>query len=442
MDTDSTLSEAYPEHLERVRTAFDAALEAAGADGVLVAAGEPPAYFADDQHYPYRAHPYFAWWAPLLEHPGSYLYYRPGHKPLLAVSAPVDYWHINAPVPDGPWLEQLEVVSFEDPAQLRDLLPISPGRLALLGIDGNSFTSLNPVVNPPPMVARLDWHRACKSAYEVLCIRRASVVACRAHRAAEAAFHGGGSELDIHLAYLEATRQTEPDLPYPSIVALNQHGSVLHYQRRDREAPENHHSLLLDAGAGFRGYACDITRTHARRPGLFADLVAALDIEQQKLAGRVAPGMVFPELHHQAHEAVARILAQLDIVGMEPEDMIGSDVTRAFFPHGLGHLLGLQVHDVGGQLADPDGRVGAPPTDYPSLRLTRRLQEDMVITIEPGIYFIDSLLETLRQGPLRDKVNWSAIDELRRCGGVRIEDDVVVTESGNQNLSRPLLGST
>ena len=212
----------------------------------------------------------------------------------MIVLAPTDFWHINVPVPDGPWLELLEVVTVDDAAQIRELLPMSPGRLALLGVDGRLFAALNPVINPPPMVAY-------KSAYEVLCMRHASVSASRAHRAAEAAFHGGGSELDIHLAYLAACQHTEPDLPYPSIVALNAHGAVLHYQRRQRRPPETHHSLLLDAGAACRGYACDITRTHARRPGLFAELVTAVDTEQQKLADLVGPGIAFPELHRQAH---------------------------------------------------------------------------------------------------------------------------------------------
>ncbi|MCY3731473.1 MAG: M24 family metallopeptidase, partial [Rhodospirillaceae bacterium] len=106
---------------------------------------------------------------------------------------------------------------------------------------------------------------------------------------------------------------------------------------------------------------------------------------------------------------------------------------------GLGHILGLQVHDAGGRLSAPDGGVAAPPPEHPFLRLTRTLQPGFVVTVEPGLYFIPPLLEPLRNGPLARAVHWRNVDALTPYGGIRIEDDVLVTDAGSRNLSRAAL---
>ncbi len=199
-------------------------------------------------------------------------------------------------------------------------------------------------------------------------------------------------------------------------------------------------SLLIDAGCEFNGYACDITRTYAHRDDDFAGMIADLDLLQQRLCGAVRPGVAFPDLHRRTHLGVAELLASWGLVRMAAEDMVAGGVTSAFFPHGLGHLLGLQVHDVGGHMADESGTPLAPPADFPKLRFLRVLEPGHIVTIEPGIYFIDSLLAGLKSGTHAAAVNWDKLARLRSCGGIRIEDDVLVTATGCENLTRPLLG--
>jgi Xaa-Pro dipeptidase len=99
-------------------------------------------------------------------------------------------------------------------------------------------------------------------------------------------------------------------------------------------------------------------------------------------------------------------------------------------------MLGLQVHDVAGFRPAADAEPLPRPEGHPALRLTRRLEAGMVVTVEPGVYFIDSLLDRLRAGPHAGAVNWTLVDTLRACGGIRIEDDVVVTATGHENLTR------
>ncbi len=130
------------------------------------------------------------------------------------------------------------------------------------------------------------------------------------HLAAEKAFRAGGSELDIHLAFLGASRQSEADLPYGNIVALNENAATLHYQLQLPDAPPQRHSLLIDAGATCRGYASDITRTYAANPGLFASLIEGMHRLQQELCARVAPGVDWRELHLAAHLLVSQLAAR------------------------------------------------------------------------------------------------------------------------------------
>jgi len=244
------------------------------------------------------------------------------------------------------------------------------------------------------------------------------------------------------MAFLGGSRQTQAELPYGAIVALNEHGATLHYQHQEREAPppRDIHSLLIDAGCQYNGYACDVTRTYAFRDDRFAAMVADMDGLQRELCAAVRPGIAFPDLHRRTHLGIGRLLAHWGIVRMEPAAMVAAGVTAAFFPHGLGHLLGVLVHDVGGHMADDSGAALQPPPDFPRIRFLRTLEPGVVVTIEPGVYFIDSLLAGLAKGPAADTVDFALLAELRRYGGIRIEDDVLVTADGAENLTRPLLG--
>ena len=118
------------------------------------------------------------------------------------------------------------------------------------------------------------------------------------------------------------------------------------------------------------------------------------------------------------------------------EAAVAGGISSAFFPHGLGHLIGLQVHDVAGFARDERGGTTPKPEGHPYLRLTRSLQPGMVTTIEPGLYFIDMLLEELKSKPAAKDVAWKKVDAFRKFGGIRIEDDVVCTEGDPVNLTR------
>jgi Xaa-Pro dipeptidase len=435
----ASASRLYAAHVDELCRRYDRAFEASGLDAVLIGAGQAPAVYRDDQHYPYRAEALFLQWAPLLAHPGSALLYRPGKKPLLLVLEPVDYWHQAAPIPPGPWQRRLDVRVFHKPGDLRRHLPRNTKRLALLGepsqwrgleIDGRT--------NPHPLLTYLDYERACKTLWEVHCIEQATAKALAGHRAVRTAFNVGLSEFEMGLMFLAACGQTDAELPYPAIVATNRNAATLHYQHRDRRRllPGERHSLLLDAGSSFAGYASDITRTHAARRGEFATMVRDMARTQQRLCAQVRPGVSFPELQLGAFTALAELLARWELVRMSAEDMVKARIIDSFMPHGLGHLLGLQVHDVGGDLASPAGRKLPPPKRFPRLRLTRRLEPGMVVTIEPGIYFIDSLLARLKKSRHSRQVDWKKLAELHRYGGIRIEDNVLVTADGNRNLTR------
>ncbi len=195
-------------------------------------------------------------------------------------------------------------------------------------------------------------------------------------------------------------------------------------------------ALLIDAGAQHAGYACDITRTYAAAPGAFQDLIEAVDAAQRALAARVRPGTDYREIHLEAHRAIAGILVAHGLVKGTPEAAVESELTSVFFPHGIGHLLGLMVHDAGGFMAAPEGGALPKPEGHPYLRLTRRLEPGFVVTIEPGIYFIDSLLAQAKAGARGKMVDWQRVEALAPCGGIRIEDNVVAQAGAPRNLTR------
>lgn len=434
-DTHHTpLAGLYPAHVQARCAQADQALAAGGFDHLLLPSGRLRYQFLDDRAYPFAANPQFKAWLPLEQLPDSWLAYTPGHKPRLVYCQPDDYWHLPPAAPHGYWTDQFEIIVVRRPQDAAAHLPGS-GRSAILGEPDWGVAGFTPN-NPAPVLNRLHWERTVKTAYELEALRMANGRAVRGHLAAQQAFADGGSERAIHEAYLQATGHSDLDLPYDSIVGLNEHGAVLHYQYRRHDLPPAHRSLLIDAGATAAGYCADITRSHGDGDAAFQALVEGVDGVEQALCAMVRPGADYRQIHLECHRLLAGVLRDLGLVRMDPQSQLETGVSSVFFPHGVGHLLGIQVHDVAGFMAGPDGGRIEPPEGHPFLRLTRTLVEDSVVTIEPGLYFIPMLLAPLREGPHAAAVDWKQVAHLQAYGGVRIEDNVRAAADGPENLTR------
>jgi Xaa-Pro dipeptidase len=441
-DKNPALGALYPQHVETIAARHEHALAEAGAGHAVVFSGRPKYAFLDDQDYPFRANPHFVGWAPLVALPLSYIVFTPGEKPLLAYYQPHDYWHPVPGAPDGYWTSQFDVRVVHSFDAIAEHLPQKRDNCILIGeIDDPADAFGIERINPTVALNILHYARGVKTAYELECMRLASQRAAKGHVAAEAAFRDGMPEFEIHRAYCQAVSHGDNELPYGNIIALNENGAVLHYTHLQREAPSPLRSFLIDAGARVHGYASDITRTYAHGDSRFADLIARMDSLQLDIVSRIRSGVDYAGLHVETHRMIGALLVDAGLATGDPDTLLETGVTAAFFPHGLGHLLGIQVHDVGGFLENESGSTIDPPSGHPFLRLTRKLQTDMVITIEPGLYVIDMLLENLRGSAAEDHVNWQAVEWLRPFGGIRIEDDVRVLDAGSENLTRAAFAS-
>ncbi|HAA44140.1 MAG: proline dipeptidase [Halomonas sp. 54_146] len=429
----TTLFNLQREHIAHLQRAYSEILADNGLDSLAIYSGHASVHFADDHAPPFQAYGHFIHWVGLADVQHSWLVIQPGERPQLYLYAPADFWHLPTQLPKEPWVAAFDVHLCSD-----KISPPLTGNAAIIGdierLATNAQLASKAAIQPEAVVKALDELRLFKTPYEIACLREANRLAIAGHQAAQAAFIGAASELDIQLAYLAASRQRESAVPYQNIIGLNNHAGVLHYQHYDLNAPKQRYSLLVDAGRRFRGYCADITRTYAGpdAPAAFGELVTAMQGLKDELVKGIAPGVSFVALHEQMHHHLGELLVAHNLFKGSAEQAVAEGVTRAFCSHGLGHSLGLQVHDVAG-LRHPDGTPAPAPEQHPALRLTRTLRPGMVVTIEPGLYIINMLLAPLRNTSL--PINWQLVDQLAPCGGIRIEDNVAVTESGFDNLT-------
>ncbi|CDJ35957.1 prolidase, putative [Eimeria mitis] len=200
------------------------------------------------------------------------------------------------------------------------------------------------------------------------------------------------------------------------------------------------YDILVDCrlrkGGDFNGYATDITFTYPSS-GTFTEAQkaiyeAVLDA-QLAVIERMRPGVQWTELHRLAERTILKHLKALGLLVGSLEDCVAASIGSVFMPHGLGHFLGMDTHDVGGFTPS------SPPSDLPGLRYlrtTRTLEEGMCITVEPGCYFVDNLLKQAASNPSQAHLlDFTVIDKYRSVGGVRLEDDVLVTKDGVRNLT-------
>jgi len=437
-----SLDTAFAAHLATVRARTDAALAAHRYDGVAIYSGRPHEHFLDDHGSPYKANPHFLQWAPLQDAPDCFVRYLPGQRPLLVFHQPADYWHKPPAVPAGEWTREFDVQVVRQPGDARALLGAAGRRLAFLGewqpeFDAWGFAG----ANAKPLLYHLHFDRAVKTPYEIECLRQASRLGAHGHRAAAAAWRAGASEFEVHQAYCSATGLREQELPYGNIVAFGPGAAVLHYQQLQRTRDVPRRTFLIDAGAQVRGYASDITRTYCDDDAEFGAMIGAMDVLQRALCDAIRPGADYREVHLHAHWLIAAVLRESGVIGCSVETAVAEGVTSVFFPHGIGHLLGLQVHDVAGFARDVTGAEIPKPDGHPFLRLTRVLEPGFVVTVEPGLYFIDLLLDDARGTKAGAHIRWDAVARLKPFGGIRIEDDVLCTQGAPENLTRDAFAS-
>ncbi|KAK4157945.1 putative Xaa-Pro aminopeptidase [Chaetomidium leptoderma] len=408
-----------------------------------------------------------------------------------------------------PTIEQCKAATHVD-----DVRPIKDLSRALCGVfrpPGNTVYALH-----PDQVPRFEHHkgtvhidttklkpaieraRVIKTDYEIELIRRANAVSSSAHKAVLTQIKRCKNERDIlalftsHCLHHGAKQQA-----YPVIAASGANGSTLHYTDNDQPLA-GRQLVVLDAGAEWRCYASDITRTFPLR-GAFTPQAAAIhrivERMQNECIERIRPGVSFHALHlHACVVAVTELLA-LGVLHHTSSvaEIIGRGTVAAFFPHGLGHHVGLEVHDVSGRqrlLATTSASASAAATvratvagarrppkrewvnpemlaslywdavssmkkttttgavgDLPPNRVVassqgggdgrQKLEKNMVVTVEPGIYFCREYIESffLNDSAHSKYINKEELAKYWDVGGVRIEDDILVTERGYENLT-------
>jgi len=282
--------------------------------------------------------------------------------------------------------------------------------------------------------------RAVKGEEEIAEIERALRVTREMYLAGIPAVKPGVKEQEV-LALMEMVlRANGLNFSFPPIITIN--GQIFH-KTTYGDTLKKGRMLVMDSGAeSERHYAADITRSipvggkfNPRQKDIYAIVLNG----QEKAIQAIKPGVYFKEIHLLAARVMAEGLKDLGLMKGNLEEAVAQGAHALFFPHGLGHMLGLDVHDMEGL---GENYVGYDETVQRSeqfglgyLRLARKLQPGFVLTVEPGIYFIPALYEKWRkEKKFKDFINYDRAEKFLDFGGVRIEDDVLVTRDGYRLL--------
>jgi len=431
------MKKLFKEHLDSRLLKIYTLLESENLDRLYIESGKSEPYFFDDQSPPFRENPHFLYFC-LAQGENHILEIALNQKPILHLYNPKDFWHQQEDWQDLDWSVLYEIQSYDNPnlfwknAKTQHSQILSPHPQLALSAGAQNLSSR--------IMNQLNWMRLSKSPYEVDCIQKANYWASLGHLAAQNCFFEGASEFDIMLAYLGASRQRESQLPYNSIIALDQHAAILHYQNLTQE--RNGQSFLIDSGFRFRGYCSDISRTYFQESAhpIYKDICNSVTALEQTLWRSLRVGSAYSDIQEHAFQGITKILVDSEVLKCSFSEALEARIAKYFYPHGVGHGLGLQVHDIGGKQLSPDGDLAQNDELHPFLRTLRRVQENDVLTIEPGLYFIPLLLEELHDSPhCRNLINWPLVNELKSFGGVRIEDDILVTKEGPVNITREYL---
>jgi Xaa-Pro aminopeptidase len=402
---------------------------------VLIGAGEPihrPG--RDDVTYAFEAHSEY-YYLTDRNRPDGVLAFDPqdGWVDFVAPITASDRLWSGAPAedPEGPTTEALK-------AWLADR---GERRIAWLGsppADANSDTAL-----ADELRFGLSAVRRPKDAVELERMRIAQRATEAAFAAVLPAIREGTSEREAQVELeVAAFRHGAQGMAYDTIVGSGPNSAVLHVAPSSRRFQAGD-LVLIDAGAEHLGYASDVTRTYPVgdwRDSEQRELHSLVHAAEQAAIDRCRAGVEWREIHLTAALKIAEGLVGLGILRGDPDSLVASGAVWLFFPHGIGHLVGLGVRDAGGTPL-PERRDDPKP--YPNLRINLPLEAGMVVTVEPGIYFVPALLnDSENRAKHRDEVEWDRVDAMLGFGGIRIEDNVLITDDGIEVITKdiPLLG--
>jgi Xaa-Pro dipeptidase len=300
------------------------------------------------------------------------------------------------------------------------------------------------------LLPAMDAARGVKDEYEIRMIRQANKVSALAHRSILERISKMKNESEIEGLFLDTCiSHGARNQAYQIIAASGPNAAVLHYDRNN-ETLHKKPLVCLDAGAEWNCYASDVTRTFplaGQWPNQYVkDIYSLVERMQEECIKRIRRGTRFLSLHDLAHEIAIDGLLKLGVLKDGTHSEIrASGASKVFFPHGLGHHVGLEVHDVSESeitALHPSldqsqyGSVLNPAISRSPCTLSAPLlEEGMVVTVEPGIYFSSLALANARKQPHARYIDFDIAAKYVPIGGVRIEDDILVTSNGYENLT-------
>ena len=400
---------------------------------LLVGAGEPvPLPENTDQTYPFRGHTEYVYLSG-LDTPGAVVAYDPKR-------GPVKGW--TSFVPDITEAERIWEARAQSPgetlARLEPYLTARRGRPIV-----NLGAPLRGITTDPARLAavreKLTHARRPKDAAEIAVLRRAATATAAGYEALRAHLQPGVTERALQIE-LEAGfgRAGGHRTGYGTIVGAGGNSAVLHFSPTERAAKKGDF-LLVDAGAEVDRYVIDVTRTYVvgGKPTPFQrDLFNVVLRAEEAAIARCVPGAEWKEIHLQSAVELVAGLIDLKLMRGRAESLVEQGAHTLFFPHGLGHLVGLGVRDASGRFP---GRTPFTDPALKNLRMDLPLQPGYVVTVEPGLYFIPAILnDPARRKQYRDAVNWDLAEKCQGLGGVRIEDDVLVTGGRPEVLTQAI----
>lgn len=451
MDVDKILAGKYPAKAHAIRVTDYIKAKLPDAMGILYLEGRASALLEDsDEPVPWRQRRSFMYLTGLDEEADCYLIHdlSTGHSKLFI--PPVDpatvIWS-GMPLSPEEALAKSDVDEVLPSSELNaQLVKIGADLKAATGGKSSTVFALADRINPhitflqfeyknfEVLAEALDACRVVKDDYEVALIRRANQVSADAHRDLMRRARTAGNESELEGRFIaECYRQNARFQAYPGIFASGRDAATLHYVKNNKPV-QGRDLLLVDAGCEWRTYASDITRTYPVSGRFTPESRAVYDVVlrmQTECIGMLRAGVEWERVHERAHRVLIDGLLALGILRGDKDAIFKARTSTAFLPHGLGHYLGMDTHDVG-------GRPNYADTDmmFRFLRVRTALPAGAVVTVEPGCYFCDFILQPFLKDELHSQyIDEAVLNKYWDVGGVRIEDNLLITEDGCENLT-------